>query len=194
MGRGGKRHRAKDPHPVSAPDAAGHHGRRRRPRAAADRKNRRNRRHALSRPGHQGHRSRQNPRARDFPQPAPGRRTADPRRQEAGRPRTEYRETRQRWCRGWRPRQRRSRAFARLWAGVRKSEGAARLAGNGKGRQPDRDPRPRHSAGLFAVGTARIRSGKAGDAGGTRGLARRAARHHRSTRRQGSRRRRACRA
>ena len=71
MGRGRKRRAAKDPHPCAPPRAAGHLSRRRRPRAAADRKARRRRRRGLSRPRHQGGRSRQNPRARHLPRPRP---------------------------------------------------------------------------------------------------------------------------
>ena len=74
----------------------------------------RQRRRRLSRPHHQGHRSRQDPRARHFPQAARRRRTPDPGRQEAGRPRTEHRQGRHRRRRGRRSRQRRSGALARL--------------------------------------------------------------------------------
>ena len=73
----------------------------------------------------------------------------------------------------------------RLRPCLRQGEGAARLARDRKGGQPDRDPRPRHSAGVFAVRAARGRGGKACDPEGPRGLARAAARHHRSARRQG---------
>ena len=51
---------------------------------------------------------------------------------------------------GRRPRQRRSRALARLWPRLRQGQGAARLDRERKGHQPDRDPCPRHSHGLFA--------------------------------------------
>ena len=51
---------------------------------------------------------------------------------------------------GRRSRQRRSGAHARLRPRLRQGEGAARLAVERKGGQPDRDPRPRHSASVFA--------------------------------------------
>ena len=146
---------------------------------------RRWRRRCLSRPRHQGGRSRQDPRARNLPRAARRRRTADPGRQEAGRPRTEHRQGRQRRRRGWRSRQRRSRALARVWSRLRQGEGAARLAGERKSRQPDRDSCPRNSAGVFSGRVARSRGGKARDTRRTRGLARVAAGHDRSARRQG---------
>ena len=87
--------------------------------------------------------------------------------------------------RGRRSRQRRSGAHARLRPCLRQGQGAARLAGVGESGQPDRDPCPRNSAGLLAGRVARSRSGKTRDAAGPRGLARAAAGHHRSARRQG---------
>ena len=53
------------------------------------------RRRGLSRPRHQGDRSRQDPRARNLPRAARRRRTAGSGRQEAGRPRIEHRQGRQ---------------------------------------------------------------------------------------------------
>ena len=76
----------------------------------------------------------------------------------------------------------RSRGFGLASGKVKERLGFARVRESG---QPDRDSLPRNSAGVFALGIARRRSGKARDAGGPRGLARRAARHHRSARRQG---------
>ena len=99
-----------------------------------------------------------------------------------------------RWRRGWRSRQRRSGALARLRAGFRQGQGAAGLAGIGESGQPDRDPRPRNSAGVFTGRLARGRRSKTRKPEGPRGLARRPAGHHRSARRQGSRRRGPCRA
>ena len=89
MGRGGKRRAAENPHSHPAPTAARHRGRRRRPRAAAHRKDR-----ATTRPppisgrvikviDHATH-----ARARHLPRPARRRRAARAGRQEAGRPRT----------------------------------------------------------------------------------------------------------
>jgi len=50
--------------------------------------------------------------------------------------------------------------------GSAKVKEAARLAFERKGRQPDRDSRPRNPAGLFTLGAARSRSGKDRDAAG----------------------------
>ena len=69
---------------------------------------------------------------------------------------------------------------------------AARLAQERARRQPDRHPCPRHSARIFPRGARRSRRRARGVARRPRGLARRCLRHHRSARRQGSRRRRPC--
>ena len=98
-----------DSHPYSPPRPAGHHGRGRRPRAVAHRARQRRRRR-LSRPNHQGHRSRQDARAWRVPRSSRWRRPAYSRRQEAGRERVEYLARRYRRRKGRRPRQRRSRA------------------------------------------------------------------------------------
>ena len=92
MGRGGKRRRAKNPHPRAAPPAAGHGRRRRRPRAAA-----RSRSSTRAKaPLYRGRVIKVIDHARTrllgiFRQAARRRRTARSRRQEAGRPRTEHR-------------------------------------------------------------------------------------------------------
>ncbi len=64
----------------------------------------------------------------------------------------------------------RSRGFGLASGKVKERLGSLAI---GEGGQPDRDPRPRNSAGLFARRVARGRRGKAGDAAGPRRLARR---------------------
>ena len=182
---------AEDPHPPAALSKARHRSRRRRPRVAAHRTGRRGRRHRrLCRPRHQDHRPHPLAHPRHLSRTAARRRAHGAGGQEAGGPRTQHRQGRQRRRRGRRPHQRRTGARARLRPACRQGQGAARLAGQRKGHQPDRDPRPRHPAGVLAGRAARSRSREARDPARPRGLARHPARHHRSTRRQGSRRRR----
>ncbi len=137
---------AENPAPRAAPRAARRGAGRRRPGAAAHREiERRRRRRPLPGPRHQGHRSRQAPRARHFPQARGRRRPAGPDRQEESRPRTRDSGRRHARRRGGRSRRRRGEPQRPARPADRAGQGAARLARDREGGEPDRHPRPRHS-------------------------------------------------